>query len=132
MIPVIENNHHIDNQDTVQELINLIGSSPDQFKHLQVFLHRERQGDFKTDNKFLMVTPRVFGKVEMLDLKVEGDYIIVDFMDCAMQEVGNVRINISDDKPSVLFICWQDVRKIVFDETISSYCDNDLLEFDYE
>ena len=100
----------------VQDLIHLIESSPSNFKHLQVFLHRERGTKSRPDNFFLMVTPRVFGKVEVLDLNVEGDYIIVEFLDCTLQEVGNIRININDEKPSTLFICWQDIMKMVLND----------------
>lgn len=114
--------NHMDANEEVQSLIERIESSPQDFKHLQVFLHRVRDNDSRPNNLFLMVSPRVFGKIEVRDLKVEGDYINIEFLDCAMQEVGNIRINIDDDKPQVLFVSWQDVRKMVLDETTSRYC----------
>ena len=126
-----ESKSHLDTSDEVLNLIERISSSPDDFRHLQVFLHRERDTDSRPDYFFLMVSPRVFGKVELLDLTVEGDNIIVEFLDCAMQEVGNVRINISEEKPKVLFICWQDIRKMVLDESASMSCTDELLEFDF-
>ena len=122
--------NHTNTSDKIQELINQFDSSPDKFKHLQVFLHRERGTDSRPDNFFLMVTPYVFGKVEALDLKVEGNFINIEFLDCTIQEAGIVRINIDDDKPSVLFICWQDLRKMVLDET-QTISNLDLLEFDF-
>ncbi|MCA1756271.1 MAG: hypothetical protein LC649_02290 [Bacteroidales bacterium] len=123
------NNSHIDN-DKTQELISLLESCPDKYKNLQVFLHRERDNDSRPDNYFLMVSPRVFGKVEVLDLTVEGKYIILEFFDCTMQEVGNIRLKIDDDKPQVLFICWQDIRKMVLNESLTISNDG-LLEFDF-
>ena len=122
----------MDLDDKTQELIDLFESYADKFKHLQVFLHRERDTDSRPDNFFLMVTPRVFGKIEVRELTVEGNLIDVEFLDCTMEEVGNIKIDIHDDRPTIFFICWQDVKKMVLDETISSYCNNDLLEFDYD
>lgn len=118
---------------SMEELVNQMICSPDDYKNLKVFLHRRKYTNSRPDNYFLMVTPKVFGKVEVLDLTVDGNFIIVEFFDCAMQEIGIIHINIYDDKPSALFICWQDVKKMVLDETISSYYDdNYLLEFDYD
>ncbi|MCB8999324.1 MAG: hypothetical protein H6540_04550 [Bacteroidales bacterium] len=108
-------NHSTD--DKIQELCDLIESSPEVYKHLQVFLHRERDTDSRPDNDFLMVTPRVFGKVKVLDLTVEGDYIFVKFLDCFTKHVGCVKIDIHDASPATFFICWQDIRKMVLDET---------------
>lgn len=118
--------------NSMEELVNQMSFSPDDYMNLQIFLHRKRDINSRPNNYFLMVTPKVFGKVEVLDLTIEGNFINIEFLDCAMQEHGNIWINISDEKPSSFFICWQDVRKMVLDETISSYCDKDLLEFDYE
>ena len=122
---------NIHNDDKTQELCDLIESFPEDYKHLQVFLHRERDTDSRPDNFFLMVSPRVCGKVKLLDLKVEGSFINIEFLDCTMQEQGNIKIDIHDDRPTIFFICWQDVRKMVLDETISSYNNKDLLEFDF-
>jgi hypothetical protein len=123
-------NRQFDADGYIQGLIERISSNPDKYMHLQVFLHRERDTDSRPDNYFLMVSPRVFGKVKVLDLEVEGNFINIEFLDCAMQEVGNVRINISEEKPKVLFICWQDIRKMVLDETVTLDKD-ELLEFDF-
>lgn len=123
-------NKQLDTDVPIHGLIERISNNPDKFKHLQVFLHRERDTDSRHDDYFLMVSPRVFGKVKILDLNVEGNFINIEFLDCTMQEVGNIRISINDEKPQVLFICWQDVRKMVLDETQTSGND-ELLEFDF-
>lgn len=128
----MEEGSNLDLGNNVQGLIERISSNPDDFEHLQVFLHRERGKDIRPDDYFLMVSSRVFGKVKVLDLEVEGNFIGVEFLDCTMQQVGNIKIDIHDARPTIFFICWQDVKKMVLDETISSYCNNDLLEFDYD
>jgi len=126
---MIVTNNHINN-DKTQDLIYLLETYPDKFKHLQVFLHRVRDTDSRPDNYFLMVSPRVFGKVEVLDLKVEDDNINIEFLDCTIKEVGNISIKIDDEKPQVLFVSWQDIRKMILDET-QTLDKDELLEFDF-
>lgn len=120
----------ITNNRPLEELVAKMSSSPEKYKQLQVFLHRKREDNYTPDKEFLMVTPSVFGKVEVLDLTVEGNFINIEFLDCVMQEHGNIWINISDEKPSVSFICWQDVKKMVLNETLPSSND-ELLDFEF-
>lgn len=104
-------------EDKVHAIADLIESSPDNYKHLQVFLHRERPDNYQQDYEFLMVSPKVFGKVRILNIGVEADSIILEFKDCSTQLIGNVKIDIHDASPATFFICWQDIRKMVLDET---------------
>jgi len=115
----------------IQELINKMICAPDEYKHLQIFLHRNRKIDVQSEMEFLMVSPRYFGKVEITDLFVQGDVISVEFHDCATQELGTVNININEKNPSILFINWNDIKSIVKTD-ISAFMDNSgILEFDF-
>ena len=78
-----------------------------------------------------MVTPNLFGKVKVLDLIVDGDNITIEFIDIAMQRVGNVRVDITDKNPKVLFVNWNDIKKIVVNDNSTDYSDDELLEFDF-
>lgn len=126
----MDNNFHITEDRQVEVLLNQMERCPDQFKHLQIFLHREGN-DCKSDCEFLMVSPTVFGKVELLDIQVEEDYIALKFWDYALQKTGNVRININEEKPSVLFVRWKDIRKMVFEESGTKRSIDELLELEY-
>ena len=125
---VNNNNIYTDNFHGLKDLIEY---SPDNYKHLQVFHHRDGMSNCSMDQEYLMISNNVFRKVIVLNLTVEGDYINIEFLDCTMQEVRNVRISLIDDKPSILFVCWQDIRKIVLAENTTSYSDDGLLEFDF-
>lgn len=81
-IIVKKTDKQICDDNNVQGLINMTGSSPYNYKHLQVFLHHKNESDCTNDYEFL---------------------------DCAMQQVGNARININDEKPCVLFVRWQNI-----------------------
>jgi hypothetical protein len=118
-------------ESSVEKLINRLAISPDTYSHLQVFLHRVIEKKCQYDYEFLMVTPTRFGKVEVLNLNVEGDFIIIEFRDCALGKTGEVRININDTNPKMLFICWQDITKMVKGVNKPSYCSDELLELDY-
>lgn len=123
----------IDNTDDsqIQALINQMICAPDEYKHLKIFLHRDRKIDVQSEMEFLMVSPRCFGKVLITDLFVQDDVISVEFHDCATQELGTVNININQKKPSVLFINWNDIKSIVNPE-ISAFMNNSgILEFDF-
>jgi hypothetical protein len=78
-----------------------------------------------------MVTPSVFGLVVVKDLRYKSGIVIVEYLDCVTQQVGNVRININDERPCVLFICFEDIRSIVFTDSKNVDDDSGLLEFDY-
>ena len=118
------------NNDEVQSLIERIESSPDKYKHLQVFISHKATQEIRTDNEFLMVTPRGFSKVVIRDLTVVKDYINIELFDCTKQEVGDVRINVDDDKPQTFFIRWQDIKNMVLDET-QTLDKDEILEFDF-
>jgi len=95
------------------------------------FLHRGREGNGATNYDFLMVTPTTFGKVEVQDICVEEPNIIIEFRDCAVDQVGHIRINVHDPSPRVLFISWQDIRNMVIVDKHNHVDDVGLLEFDY-
>ena len=114
-----KNDSHITNVDSIKRLITEMALSPDKFKNLQVFMHRERENDCNTDYEFLMVTSSSFGKVILQDLTLFNDSVILKVQDCATRKVGDIRVKVNEVNPKVLFICWQDIRKMVYDDVTS-------------
>lgn len=127
----MDNNFHITEDRQVELLINQMESCPDLHHHLQVFLHRDSKADCISGYEFLMVTPTSFGKVLIQDLTVDGKNVIIQIFDCTTRQVGNVRININDENPSVLFVSWKDVKKLVFEECSTKNGSDELLELEY-
>ena len=125
-----EVNRHITNDKSAEELISRMSKSPEEYKQIQVFLHREGENHSKTDYKYLMVTPNSFGKVELQNLNVEGNYVVLEFLDCCTQLVENVKLDIHDNNPQTFFFSWQDIRKMVFEESTKHNSD-ELLELEY-
>jgi hypothetical protein len=115
-------------QTTLEELCEGI-TADGKYSHMQVFLHR----NFKCQigSKFLMVSPTVFGLVVVRDLTYENGNVIVEFLDYVTKQVGNVRIDINDERPRVLFICFEDIKSIVLTDCKKVVDDSGLLEFEY-
>lgn len=115
----------------IQELISRMICSPDEFKHLQIFLHRDRKIDVLSEMEFLMVSPSCFGKVQITDLFVQDNFIIVEFLDCANLGMGYVHVDINEKRPHTLFIDWNDIKRLVGSDIWSAIDTSGLLEFDY-
>jgi hypothetical protein len=119
------------NSSSIEEFLSGKTTFSDKYSHLQVFLHRKREKRTNQDYEFLMVTPSCFGKVIVQDLSFEDPYIIVEFFNCALQKTGIVRIDIHDAHPKALFICWQDVKRMVQADRNYILDNSELLEFDF-
>jgi hypothetical protein len=109
----------------------MIASSPENYNHLQIFLSRNVMSNCLQDNEYLMISTNVFGEVTVLDLRVDADYVTIEFLNIAMQEVGNVRVEINDKNLKVLFVNWNDIKKMVVDDDATNCSDDGLLEFDF-
>lgn len=112
--------------NSIDELINGWNDSPNTFSHLKVFMHLPREKDVKSGYNFLMITPQTFTKVKIKDLKVEDDSIAIEYFDCIFNETEIITIGIHDIKPQVIFVNWNDIKKMVVDYDVK-----DLLKFDY-
>lgn len=126
------NDININTNDELKGLIERIDSNPDDFDNIKIFLKRDDRTDWFENTEYLMVSPTTMGKVGLIDLEVEDNFIILHILDCSSQLTGNVRIDINDTRPQCYFLRWSDVKQMVLDESISGHKDDDLLEFDFE
>jgi hypothetical protein len=69
--------------------------------------------------------------VVVKDLTYENGIVIIEFLDCVTERVGNVRIDINDERPNALFICFDDIKNIVLTDSKKVDDDSGLLEFEY-
>lgn len=127
----MKNNYKDTDDISIEELVHHMSNAPDDYKNLQIFLHWEKEINYHSKNEFLMVTPTCFGKVKLSNLSVESNSIIIEFVDCQTRETGFVRAKIYEEKPSVLFICWHDIRSIFDSSKKTSIGNSELLEFDF-
>jgi hypothetical protein len=117
----------VKDQLTLKDILK--GLSQGSYSNLQIFLHR----NFKCEmgSKFLMVTPSIFGLVVVKDLMYENGIVTVEYLDCVTERDGSVRIDINDERPNILFICFEDIKGIVLTDSKRVVDDSGLLELEY-
>ena len=116
---------------SMEELVNQLNCAPYDYKNLQIFLHWDREINYHTETEYLMVTPSCFGMVRISNLSVENNSVVIDYVDCQTQELGSVHVKIYEEKPSILFINWNDIKSILDSTKRTSIVNSQLLEFDY-
>ncbi len=127
---MIEYNNQIDDYN-FQELIEFIECSTVNYKNM-IFPKHNADSEFIREDEYLMVSPGGLGKVKLLGVRIDDHLVMVDSLDCANEQNVNVRIVIHDTRPhTYYFINWQDVKKIVLDDTSSGIMNDELLEFDF-
>lgn len=45
---------------------------------------------------------------------------------------AEISLDINDEHPQVFIICWDDIKKMAFNENVTDVADEELLEFDFE
>jgi hypothetical protein len=113
-----------------EKFIDNISPFSEKCPQLQIFLHREGTNNDFSDYDFLMVSPSCFGKVQIRNISIEETYIIIEFLDYAVNRTGKLRINIFDPDPKVIFVDWKDITNMVYADRKSIINDSGLLEFE--
>lgn len=116
--------HSPSNVELFAELIN-----SNQYEHLRLIMHRNNNREF--GQIYLYVSQDAFGKVKLVDLNFVDNHIYIELQDCATKMFIHLSIDIADKEFKFLLISWQDIRKIVMDESQSKFSNQDLLEFEY-
>jgi hypothetical protein len=103
------------------------GSS--QYEHLQIIMSRNNNHEF--GQEYLYVSTSAFGKVKLVDIDLIDNHLYIELQDCNNGLYLHNSINIDDKEFKFLLISWQDIRKMVMDESQSKFNNQDLLEFEY-
>ena len=101
------------------------------YQGLQDLFQIEAHDSSILNQEYLLVTPNKYCKVKVLELEVNGDSIIIEFIECTTLLTMNVRVDAGEVNPLVLFICWNDVKRMVVNEDLTSTSSDELLEFDF-
>lgn len=105
------------NDNNIQDLINQMTKSPENYLHLQVFLHREHTIlEPVFGRKFLFMSPNSFGLVKVNNLITEGNSIYMILEDAFTHQVAPFKIDVNDKSFKFLLIAWEDVLDIVHQE----------------
>ena len=99
------------------------------YDHLQIILSKNNNHDF--GQEYLYISQDAFGKVKLVDLDFVDNHIYIELQDCTTKMFIHQSIDVADKEFKFLLISWQDIRKMVLDESHSKFIDQDLLEFEY-
>lgn len=115
---------------SIQELVHHMEKHPDLYKHIQIFLRRERNtGIPDFGEEYLAVSPSGFGLYRINSTDYQNGRIILSLTEASTNKAVNYSFNINDVHPTCLFIRWKDVKSMVFDECMKrNVNDSDLLE----
>ncbi len=118
--------------NAINELITQITNAPEDFTHLQIFLHRaQTRLEPEFGRKFLFISHDSFGLVKLIDLSVENNFVHLVLEDATTGQSAPFTIDIKDKSFQFLMIAWEDVQDIYcHDKNTSSIC-YDLLEFEF-
>ena len=78
-----------------------------------------------------MISYESFGKVKLLDLFCDEDFIELKILDCTTNKEGIVRVSIRDANPKVLFIHWKDIEGFVKCDINITQTNDSLLDFEF-
>ena len=120
----------ISNPTSINELVQDMEKHPDAYQHLKVFLRRESStGIPDFGEEYLAVTPSGFGLYRIESVDYQNEKVILSFTEASTNKAVHYSLDVNNQHPSCIFIRWNDVKKMVFDECMKrNINDNDLLE----
>ena len=116
--------------NSIDEMVSEMEKHPDVYQHLKVFLRHENSTgipDFGED--YLAVSPSGFGLYRINSTDYQNGRIILSLTEVSTNKAVKYSFNINEVHPTCLFIRWNDVKRMVFQECMKSdKNDADLLE----
>ena len=103
------------------------------YKYLQIFLSRNQSNlGLGFGQKYLVVTPDGFGLYELNSVDYNAGILQMLFTNPDTGNTAEICLDVNDTHPAYTFICWKDIRDMVYDEITNCCAGEDLLELDNE
>jgi hypothetical protein len=100
-----------------------------QYSHLRLI--QSKTNDLIFGKKYLMVTQTGFGIVKLCDLDYSDNEIQIYLQDVSSGIIQYFTIDINDNAFKFFLLGWDDIRKMVMDDTSYKSDDDKLLDFDF-
>jgi hypothetical protein len=127
---VVESRLNNKNQHHNLSFEELVAACDDnKYGNIQIFLSKTCSS-CKFGQEFLMVSKSGFSIVRILDVDYKNDKIFVDIEDSNTGTIKHLDFDINDKEFRYLFIAWNDLRQMVYEENASSISNDDLLELE--
>lgn len=100
------------------------------YSHLRLILSKTNELYF--GKKYLMVTQTGFGVVKLCDLDYSDNEIQIYLQDVGSGIIQHFSIDVNDNAFRFFLLAWDDIRKMVMDDTKCKPDDDKLLDFDFK
>jgi hypothetical protein len=116
-------------QTTLEELCE--GLTTDRkYSHLQVFLHRIGS-IHKIGQDYFFVSRRAFGKVKLININYNDNQVNLELQDSNTGLSKQFTLDVNDKEFKFLLVAWEDIIKMVMEDSLVKTDEGDLLKFDY-
>jgi hypothetical protein len=113
----------------LRDLVTDMELHPDNYKHLQFILNRQKHMGLGLGQLYLMVNNDGFGLYRLDDVDYENGAIQLSFTIPENGKKGEMCVDLKNKRPQVFLINWKDIQEIVKNDCLSrNENNNDLLE----
>ena len=113
----------------IAELIDQMETG--RYKHLQIFLrHNQSNLGLGMEQEYLMVSRDDFGVYRLVSVDYSEGIVQLVLSNPITGEPSEINLDVHDEHPAYIFICWNDIKNLVYAEMTSDYAGEDLLELD--
>lgn len=118
--------------NTLKELVTDMELHPDNYKHMQFILNRQKHMNLGLGQLYLVVNNVGFGLYRLDSLDYQQGFILLSFTNPATGNIAEYSLDINNRHPDVFLINWKDIEDMVYSEIASTYNDNELRELEKE
>lgn len=103
------------------------------YKHLQLFLYRNHSSlGLGLGQQYLVANRDDFGVYKLISVDYNNGIVTMVLTNHFTDEPSEISLNVNDEHPEYIFICWNDIKDLVCGETTSHYNGEELLELENE
>jgi hypothetical protein len=115
---------------TLQELVDDMQHPSGKYKNLQIILNRNDNRYLGLGQKYLVVSHEGFAVYRLLDIHYAKGIIRLDLENMSNGSISSTPLDVNNKHPELFLLAWEDIRQLVFENTIRRIIDDELLELE--
>ena len=120
-----------DYPETMEELLDAMEDPSGRYKHLRIILYRNRSSiGLGLGQQYLVVNKNGFGLYQLTDINYSNGILVMTFANPKTCNMAKVTLDINNKHPEHFLIGWNDLKQLVYEETISDIIDDEILELE--
>lgn len=121
-----------DYPNTLDEVVSDMELHPDNYKHIQFILNRQKHMNLGLGQFYLVVNHLGFGLYRLDNVDYENGKIRLFFTNPVTGNPAETCLDIKNKHPQIFLINWKDIEDMIYSTITSNYTDNELIEIDNE